>query len=90
MIDDKLIKKLKPRLKRIEGQVNGISKMIENKEYCVDIFQQISAVMGALKSVNALILENHLNTCVKNAMASKNEKEIKEKIKELTEIYKKY
>lgn len=90
MIDDKLIKKLKPRLKRIEGQVNGISKMIEKKEYCVDIFQQISAVMGALKSVNALILENHLNTCVKNAMASKNEKEIKEKIKELTEIYKKY
>ncbi|HOJ86396.1 MAG TPA: metal-sensitive transcriptional regulator [Elusimicrobiales bacterium] len=90
MIDDKLIKKLKPRLKRIEGQVNGISKMIEKKEYCVDIFQQISAVIGALKSVNALILENHLNTCVKNAMASKNEKEIKEKIKELTEIYKKY
>lgn len=90
MIDDNLIKKLKPRLKRIEGQVNGISKMIEKKEYCVDIFQQISAVMGALKSVNALILENHLNTCVKNAMASKNEKEIKEKIKELTEIYKKY
>lgn len=90
MIDDKLIKKLKPRLKRIEGQVNGISKMIENKEYCVDIFQQISAAIGALKSVNLLILENHLNTCVKNSMASKNEKEIREKIKELTEIYKKY
>ncbi|MEW6012516.1 MAG: metal-sensitive transcriptional regulator [Elusimicrobiales bacterium] len=90
MIDDKLIKKLKPRLKRIEGQVNGISKMIENKEYCVDIFQQISAAIGALKSVNLLILENHLNTCVKNSMASKNEKEIREKIKELTEIYRKY
>ncbi len=90
MINDELIKKLRPRLKRIEGQISGISKMIENKEYCLDIFQQIYAAIGALKSVNLLILENHLNTCVKNAMASKNEKEIREKIKELTEIYRKY
>ncbi len=90
MIDDRLVKKLTPRIKRACGQLKGIERMIENKEYCVDIFQQIAAVIGALKSINALILENHLNTCVKNTMQSKNEKEIKGKIKELVEIYKKY
>ncbi len=90
MVDDKLIHRLKPRLKRIKGQINGITRMIENKEYCVDIFQQISAVIGALKAVNILILENHLKTCIKKTMASKNDKEIKAKIKELTDIYRKY
>lgn len=90
MIDDKLIKKLLPRIKKIEGQIKGISRMIENKEYCVDIFQQISAVCGALKSINSVILENHLNTCVKHTINSGNEKKIKEKIKEIVEIYSKY
>ncbi|MEF3279572.1 MAG: metal-sensitive transcriptional regulator [Elusimicrobiota bacterium] len=90
MVDDRLIKKISPRIKKAYGQINGIKRMIENKEYCIDIFQQIAAVIGALKSINALILENHLNTCVRNAMQSKNEKEIKEKIRELIDIYKKY
>lgn len=90
MVDDNLVKKLITRIKRVEGQIKGVSRMIENKEYCVDIFQQISAVCGALKSINSLILENHLNTCVKHTMKYGNEKEIKEKIKELTDIYMKY
>ncbi len=90
MINDKLIHKLKPRLKRIKGQIDGISRMIENKEYCVDIFQQISAVIGALKAVNMLILENHLKTCVKNTISSQNDREINAKIKELIDIYRKY
>lgn len=90
MIDERLIKKLTPRLRRVRGQIDGISRMIENREYCVDIFQQIAAAIGALKAINIAILENHLNTCVKNAMVSKNEKEIKAKIKELIDIYKKY
>ncbi|GAB4032845.1 MAG: hypothetical protein Fur0012_11880 [Elusimicrobiota bacterium] len=90
MINENLIKKLAPRLRRVKGQIDGISRMIENKEYCVDIFQQVSAAVGALKAINLAILENHLNTCVRNAMASKNEKETKEKIKELVDIYRKY
>jgi DNA-binding FrmR family transcriptional regulator len=90
MITDKTIKEIKPRLKRIEGQIRGISNMIENKEYCIDILQQISAVIGALKSINLIILEGHLNTCLKKAMQSKDENEINAKIKELIEIYKKF
>jgi len=90
MITDKTIKEIKPRLKKIEGQIRGISNMIENKEYCIDILQQISAVIGALKSINLIILEGHLNTCVKKAMQSKDEDEINAKIKELIEMYKKF
>jgi DNA-binding FrmR family transcriptional regulator len=90
MITDKTIKEIKPRLKKIEGQIRGISNMIESKEYCIDILQQISAVIGALKSINLIILEGHLNTCVKKAMQSKDEDEINAKIKELIEIYKKF
>lgn len=90
MINEEVIKKTKPRLKRAEGQIRGIIKMIENKEYCLDIFQQISAVCGALKSVNAVILENHIQTCVKDAMNSNDKKTINQKISELMKIYKKF
>lgn len=90
MIDTEVINKTKPRLKRAEGQIRGIIKMIEDKQYCIDIFQQIAAICGALKSVNAIILENHLNTCVKHAMASGDKKAIKEKNKELMKIYRKF
>lgn len=90
MVDDKLVKKLVPRIRRVEGQVKGIEKMIIKKKYCIDIFQQIAAVVGALKSINAEILENHLKTCVKETMKNGTDKEISQKITELKEIYKKY
>lgn len=90
MLNDESVKKIKPRLKRIEGQIRGVIKMAEKKEYCMDIFQQISAIEGALKGVNLMILENHLNTCVRHAMSGRKEKEIGNKIKELIEIYKKF
>ncbi|GAB4033144.1 MAG: metal-sensitive transcriptional regulator [Elusimicrobiota bacterium] len=90
MINEKIIKKTGPRLKRVEGQIRGIIKMIENKQYCIDIFQQISAVCGALKSVNALILENHLDTCVRETMRSGDKRAIKEKREELMKIYRKF
>lgn len=64
--------------------------MIIEKKYCIDIFQQIAAVVGALKSINAEILENHLKTCVKETMKNGTDKEISQKITELKEIYKKY
>ena len=52
------------RLNRISGQVNGITKMVENDAYCNDILVQLSAVKNSVKSLSSLILENHLNTCV--------------------------
>ena len=52
------------RLNRISGQINGITKMVENDAYCNDILVQLSAVKNSVKSLSSLILENHLYTCV--------------------------
>jgi DNA-binding FrmR family transcriptional regulator len=58
------------RLKRIEGQIRGIQKMIEEDRYCIDIITQISAARAALKQVEAILLEGHLKGCVSNALIS--------------------
>ena len=55
------------RLSRIEGQVRGIARMIEREEYCVDILQQTAALRAALDAVSILILEDHVQGCVRTA-----------------------
>ncbi len=57
------------RLRRIEGQVRGIARMIDEEKYCIDILTQISAVNSALQSVALGLLEEHLNHCVSHAVA---------------------
>ena len=61
-LDEK--KLIKNRLNRISGQINGISKMIENDAYCNDVLIQLSAVENSIKSLSSHILENHLYICV--------------------------
>ena len=61
-------KQLLNRLARIEGQVRGISRMIEEKRYCIDIVNQITAAGNALDKTALLIIERHINSCVKNAI----------------------
>ena len=57
------------RLRRIEGQVRGVAKMIEDDKYCIDVLTQISAVNSALQSVALGLLEEHLGHCVSHAVA---------------------
>jgi len=57
------------RLRRIEGQVRGVAKMIDEEKYCIDILTQISAVNSALQSVALGLLDEHLNHCVSHAVA---------------------
>jgi CsoR family transcriptional regulator, copper-sensing transcriptional repressor len=57
------------RLRRIEGQVRGIARMIEEDKYCIDVLTQISAVSSALRSVALNLLDEHLNHCVTRALA---------------------
>ena len=76
---DKLIK----RLHRIEGQVRGIEKMIEDDRYCIDILTQIAAVNTALESLAFTILDDHVNHCVAGALASGDETEAQTKTEEL-------
>ena len=81
---------LNRRLKRIEGQVKGIQKMIEDDRYCVDILIQISAIRSAIDNVGAIILENHIKGCVYNDIKYGNEEESETAIKELMDTIKKF
>jgi CsoR family transcriptional regulator, copper-sensing transcriptional repressor len=71
------------RLHRIEGQVRGIEKMVEDDRYCIDILTQISAVSTALEGVALKILDDHVNHCVAGALASGDEAEAQTKKREL-------
>ena len=77
------------RLNRIEGQLGGIRKMIEEQRYCPEILMQTRAVKAAIKSLEASILEKHLEHCVREAFSAKNKNAREEKIKELTELFRK-
>jgi DNA-binding FrmR family transcriptional regulator len=73
------------RLHRIEGQVRGIEKMVEEDRYCIDVLTQISAVTTALESLAFRILDDHVNHCVAGALASGDPAQAEEKSKELLE-----
>jgi DNA-binding FrmR family transcriptional regulator len=75
--------KLVKRLHRIEGQVRGIERMIDEDRYCIDILTQIGAVSTALESLAVTILDEHASHCVADAIASGDEKAAREKTEEL-------
>jgi CsoR family transcriptional regulator, copper-sensing transcriptional repressor len=74
------------RLGRIEGQVRGLSKMVDEDRYCIDIVTQISAVRAALRRVEEEVLRDHVAHCVEHAIASGNKADQREKIAELMEV----
>ncbi len=77
-------------LKKIEGQVRGIQRMIEEKRYCVDILTQIHSIIGALHRVEDEIFKKHIDGCVVNALKGKSEKEKQEKIDEIISLISKF
>ncbi len=74
------------RLSRIEGQVRGLGRMVEEDRYCIDIITQIAAVRAALARVEEDILEDHIGHCVEHAIASGNADEQRKKVAELMEV----
>jgi len=77
-------------LKKIEGQVRGIQRMIEDKRYCVDILTQIHSIIGALYRVENEIFRKHAEGCVVNALKGKSEKEKEAKIEEIIGLISKF
>ena len=75
------------RLQRIEGQVRGLSRMVEEDRYCIDIVTQISAVRAALRKVEEEVLRDHVAHCVEGAIASGNRADQRKKIAELMEVF---
>ena len=90
MLSDDEKKKLNNRLRRVIGQVEAVGRMIEDEEYCVDILMQLSAATGALNKVGQLVLEQHIQTCVSDAIKSGNAKDRDERIEELMTVFRKY
>ena len=78
------------RLARIEGQVRGISRMIEDDRYCIDILTQLGAVDTALEAVAIKVLEEHVRHCVAGALASGDEELATEKSRELLEAVQRF
>ena len=74
------------RLNRVEGQVRGLSRMVEEDRYCIDIVTQIAAVRAALRRVEEKILRDHVAHCVEHAIASGNKSDQRRKIEELMAV----
>ena len=76
------------RLSRIEGQVRGVRRMVEEDAYCVDILTQVSAITAALNSFNKVLLASHIRTCVADDIRAGNDEVIDELVKTLQKLMK--
>jgi DNA-binding FrmR family transcriptional regulator len=74
------------RLSRIEGQIRGLTGMVEDDRYCIDVVTQIAAARAALKRVEELVLKDHVGHCVEHAIASGDRAEQRRKVAELMEV----
>lgn len=85
-MSEALKERLLLRLRRIEGQVRGLARMVEADRYCIDIVTQLSAVRAALRRAEEEILADHAAHCVENAIASGNKTEQRRKVAELIDV----
>jgi DNA-binding FrmR family transcriptional regulator len=74
------------RLQRIEGQVRGLARMVEEDRYCIDVVTQIAAVCAALRAAEDEILRDHVAHCIEHAIASGNKSEQRRKVAELMDV----
>jgi len=78
---------VKKRLKTVEGHLRGIERMVEEEAYCIDIIRQIQAVQAALNKVNAIILEEHLSSCVITAVRGDDPDERERVLNEISSVF---
>ena len=90
MINDETKTKARGRLRRIEGQVQGLQRMLDNDAYCVDILLQISAAQGALEQVKKLLLGRHIESCVTDALRTGSRGERQQKLDELLDVFSRF
>jgi CsoR family transcriptional regulator, copper-sensing transcriptional repressor len=75
------------RLKTIEGHIRGISRMVDEDVYCIDVIRQIQAVQAALNKVSSIILEEHLNSCLITAVRGEDPSERERVLKEIADVF---
>ncbi|HYJ34999.1 MAG TPA: metal-sensitive transcriptional regulator [Rhizomicrobium sp.] len=84
---DALKTSVRKRLNRIEGQVRGLSRMVEEDRYCIDVITQIGAVRAALSRVEEELLRDHVGHCVEHAIASGDKTDQRRKVAELMAVF---
>jgi DNA-binding FrmR family transcriptional regulator len=89
-VEPELQQKALARLRRIEGQVRGIHRMVEEGRYCADILVQISSVQEAMRAVGKLLMRNHLEHCVTDALRSGDRLEAEKAYTEVLDLMYKY
>jgi DNA-binding FrmR family transcriptional regulator len=77
---------VRKRLSRVEGQVRGIARMVENDRYCIDVVTQIAAVRAALRKIEEEVIRDHVGHCVADAIRSGNPEDQRRKIDELIDV----
>lgn len=85
-MDDRVKKAQLARLSRIEGQVRGVARMVEDDRYCIDVINQVRAVRAAIDKVEQEILHDHLQNCVAHAFEAGSERDRRIKIDEVIEV----
>jgi DNA-binding FrmR family transcriptional regulator len=90
MMDEETKGKTLGRLRRVEGQVQGIQRMVEEEKYCVDILLQLMAVQGAVEQVQKLVLAQHIESCVSDAIRSGNARDRQKKVDELLDVFSRF
>lgn len=75
------------RLSRIEGQVRGVARMVEENRYCIDVVTQLAAVRAALRKVEEEVLRDHVGHCVEHAIASGDAADQRRKVQELMDVF---
>lgn len=82
--------KVLARLRRVGGQIEGVTRMVEDDRYCVDLLTQIAAAQAALGKAAEMVLEQHIESCVADAFASGETERRREKIDELMDVFSRY
>lgn len=86
-MDDKTRKSISRRLASAAGHLKGIERMVEDDTYCIDVIRQVQAVQAALNRVNALMLDNHLRTCVTTAIEGEDPTEREQMLREVSSVF---
>lgn len=86
-MDDVTKKAVQQRLASAAGHLNGISRMVEEDQYCIDVIKQVQAVQAALNKINTLILDNHLHTCVTTAVRGDDPEDRERVLEEITSVF---
>jgi CsoR family transcriptional regulator, copper-sensing transcriptional repressor len=86
-MDDLTKRTVNQRLASAAGHINGIARMVDEDQYCIEVIKQIQAVQAALSKVSTIILDNHLHTCVTTAVRGENPDERERVLQEVTSVF---